>query len=191
MKKLKLIMIIVLLCLFSFNCTTTVKGFKQDVIYNHLIKAVDNHIQQSLQPKNLSTELSADSIVYYCLKYNYDISLLLAQGWVESFFGTVGRAIKTNSVFNIGAWDNKTVTTYQTINSCIEPYIFIMQRDYLLNKSINELLNNFINKYGYRYATNKEYEKIIKKRRNYIIKNTSIYEMQYYYRRSTRNHRFM
>ena len=174
-------MIIVLLCLFSFNCTTTVKEFQQDVIYNHLIQEVEIHIQKSLQPKNLFTELSADSIVYYCLKYNYDIPLLLSQGWVESFFGTVGRAIKTNSVFSIGAWDNKTVTTYQTINSCIEPYIIIMQRDYLTNKTINELLNNFINKHGYRYATNTKYEQAIRKRRNHIIKNTNIYKIQQYY----------
>lgn len=118
-------------------------------------------------------ELSAEHIVNMCDKYNYSLPLLLAQAHIESHFGTTQRAKKTNSVFSVGSYDDgRNIYNPSTQNESVENYIKIMQRDYLANQSIDELLQpgHFVNHNGHRYASDKNYENKIKQTMNGIIK---------------------
>ena len=71
-------------------------------------------------------------------KYNIDIKFVLAQGEVESHFGTKGMASKTNSVWNVGAFDGYDLkhirTKYNNPNQSIEPYLILLNKKYLINK---------------------------------------------------------
>lgn len=127
-----------------------------------LVKVVKAYID-SVAP---TSSLTAYAIVDNCEKYDLDIKFVLAQGQVESKFGTTGMASKTNSVFNVGAYDNHK---YETINGkfkykhpdySIEPYMQLLYADYITaTKNELDLMTSYVNKNGKRYATNADYEK--------------------------------
>lgn len=98
---------------------------------------------------------------------------MLTAAHLESCFGATNRAKRTNSVFSVGAYDNgKDIVTYSDPNESIYGYIKLINNDYLINgKTINDLLRpgGFINKNGHRYASKKNYEKILRNIRNKII----------------------
>ena len=113
-----------------------------------------------------------DNLVLASYQYDYDLPLLLAQLQIESHFGTTERARKTNSMFSIGAYDDgRDVVKYADQDSSIIPFIKIIKRDYLMNgkKEIDQLLQNFVNYDGRRYASNPKYESDLTKTRNLII----------------------
>ena len=141
-----------------------------------LVTAIDNYIITT------APESTVDGLFLLnkCQEYNVDLVFVLAQATLESNFGTTGMAKKTNSVFNIGAYDGKSIHAisskykYENPNLSIDPYLTLLNDSYLDGKSEEELLNNFVNKHGKRYASYKNYEKelqiIIKK----IEDNTDI-----------------
>ena len=141
-----------------------------------LVAAIDNYIITT------APESTVDGLFLLnkCQEYNVDLVFVLAQATLESNFGTTGMAKKTNSVFNIGAYDGKSIYAisskykYENPNLSIDPYLTLLNDSYLDGKSEEELLNNFVNKHGKRYASYKNYEKelqiIIKK----IEDNTDI-----------------
>ena len=141
-----------------------------------LVAAIDNYIITT------APESTVDGLFLLnkCQEYNVDLVFVLAQATLESHFGTTGMAKKTNSVFNIGAYDGKSIHAisskykYENPNLSIDPYLTLLNDSYLDGKSEEELLNNFVNKHGKRYASYKNYEKelqiIIKK----IEDNTDI-----------------
>ena len=134
-----------------------------------LVTAIDNYIITT------APESTVDGLFLLnkCQEYNVDLVFVLAQATLESHFGTTGIAKKTNSVFNVGAYDGKSSHTisskykYENPNLSIDPYLTLLNDSYLEGKSEEELLNNFVNKHGKRYASYKNYEKelqiIIKK----------------------------
>jgi hypothetical protein len=69
-------------------------------------------------------------------------------------------AAKTNSVFNVGTYDNGTILyTYKDPNHSVEPYMRLLRTKYLVGKEISNLLNeSFVDINGKRYATNITYE---------------------------------
>ena len=85
-----------------------------------LVDEVQNYID-SIAPYS---NLRAFELVENCEKYNIDIKFVLAQGEVESHFGTKGMASKTNSVWNVGAFDGYDLkhirTKYNNPNQSIE-----------------------------------------------------------------------
>lgn len=156
-----------------------------DLSYNEnkslLVKEVQSYID-SVAP---SSSMSGYAIVDNCEKYDLDIKFVLAQGQIESTFGTKGMAAKTNSVFNVGAYDSKT---YEEINGkfrykhpdfSIEPYMQLLYRDYISGtKTELDLMANYVSKSGKRYASNPNYEKEILKTYEAISKNTRISHLQ-------------
>lgn len=127
-----------------------------------LIESVDNYIK-SIAPTSV---IDSEYLVDMCDLYDVDIRLVLAQGHLESHFATRGTAAKTNSMFNIGAYDGYSASKqinngfgYADPNYSIEPYLKTLKTNYLVNGVTEEdLLNNFVNKHGWRYASSKEYE---------------------------------
>lgn len=142
-----------------------------------LINEVNSYIK-TIAP---TSKLTGECIVDKCLYYNIDIIFVLAQGQIESHYGTAGTAKNTNSVFNIGAYDGHSASTqrkngfgFNHPNDSVEPYLKVLINDYLVNKTTNDLLYNYVNKYNMRYASNPEYEKFLRSIYNNISKKTNI-----------------
>lgn len=148
-----------------------------------LINEVNSYIK-TIAP---TSKLSGKDIIEKCLEYNIDIIFVLAQGQIESHYGTTGTARKTNSVFNVGAYDghsankqNKNGFGFNDPNDSIEPYLILLTNEYLVNgKTEYDLMNNYVNYLGMRYASNKNYEIMLKSIYNRINKTTNIYDLRY------------
>ena len=116
--------------------------------------------------------LDALNIIDLCSEYNVDIRLVLVHGHVESHFATKGTAARTNSVFNVGAYDgdsaNKQIKNgfgYKHPDYSIEPYLKLLTTSYLVNgKTELDLINKFVNSEGKRYASAANYEEMLKER---------------------------
>lgn len=184
MKRLKVILICALLGILVCNNTSLeyINSLQKHQKFLQLCECVESYINKK-SPKN---QLSSQKLVLLCLKYDVDIAFVLAQGQIESMFGVVGIASKTNSVWNIGSYDNRsaeyinrTGRGYDHPNSSIEPYLKTLRNHYLVNgKTEQHLMNNFINTHGQRYATSTNYEPMLRSVYNRIVNTTSIRELQ-------------
>lgn len=90
------------------------------------------------------------------------VELALAQAQFESHFGTTGLS-PVNNPFNVGEYDNGTVLRFNSPQEGINAYYNLMAKNYLNDKTVDELLTNFVNKNGDRYASNPKYEEKIGK----------------------------
>ena len=88
-----------------------------------------------------NNNISALILVNDCLNVNISIPFVIAQGFKESHFGTKGLAAKTNSVFNVGAYDGLTEGQIDSnlkinhTNHSIKPYIDLLHKRYLVTTS--------------------------------------------------------
>ena len=126
--------------------------------------------------------LRALILVENCEKYGIPISLTLAQGEIESHFGTVGLAFRTNSVWNVGAFDNYVLEDishkFSNPNDSVIPYLNLLIQNYLPNKTVEDLLENFVDTNGNRYASDPHYETKLKSKINYIQEHYPIDDLQ-------------
>ena len=125
-----------------------------------------------------SSILDPLNLIDLCAKYNIDLRFVLAQGHIESHFGTKGTARKTNSVFNVGAYDGHSAKRqikngfgFKHPDYSVEPYLKLLVKDYLVNKTEWDLMDNFVNTNGERYASNLKYEKLIQDKFTLIDKS--------------------
>lgn len=129
-----------------------------------------------------TNKINAEIFFNLCDRYNVDVRFVLAQGQVESHFATKGTASKTNSIFNVGAYDGHSAKRqmrngfgYKDPNDSIEPYLILLTNNYLIGgKTINDLMCNYVNHLGMRYASNKRYERMIRNVYNRINNNTNL-----------------
>lgn len=124
--------------------------------------------------------LKGNNLVEECIRFDINILLPLSQGVCESHFGTKGLAKKTNSVWNVGAFDDYL---YKEINShykfdnptaSIEAYLKLLKNRYLNGKTEEELLENFVDINGKRYASAENYERVLQKQWEEIQQTTKI-----------------
>lgn len=140
-----------------------------------LVNEVKNYMY-SISPKS---KLDPEYLTNLCIEYDMDIVFVISQGIVESHLGTKGKAFKTNSVWNVGTYDDGTILyRYKHPNNSIEPYLELLKRRYLKTKSIEQLLEDYTNDEGKRFASAKNYEKYIKLHMAKIdtITNISFYQ---------------
>jgi hypothetical protein len=132
-----------------------------------------------------NSKITTELFVKICKKYNIDIAFVLAQAQIESHFGTRGVAARTNSIFNVGTYDNGLILyTYEHPDESIEPYAILITENYLVNgKTIKDLMrdNGYVNYKGKRYASYRLYEKKLRKVYNIILESTSIDSLQKVY----------
>lgn len=160
---------------------------KYDASREELAVAIDKYID-SIAP---TADLDALNIIDLSSKYNVDLRLILAQGHVESHFGTKGTAARTNSVFNVGAFDGHSASIqikngygYRHPDFSVEPYLKLLTSRYLVEgKSEEDLLENFVDKNGLRYASSKNYENALKSRWREIDSLTNITEKYSIYKK--------
>ena len=160
---------------------------KFDASKEELAIEIDDYIS-SIAP---NSNLTALNLIELSSKYNVDLRLILVQGHVESHFGTKGTAAKTNSVFNVGAFDGHSASMqikngygYRHPDFSVEPYLKLLTSRYLVEgKSEEDLLESFVDKNGSRYASSKNYENMLKARWREIDSLTNITEKYSIYKK--------
>lgn len=149
------------------------QGVKSDLV------DMTQHYIDSVAP---NSGLRALILVENCEKYGIPISFTLAQGKVESHFGTKGLAYRTNSIWNVGAYDGHSVVDisykYDNPNDSVVPYLELLNNNYLQGRTIEDLLESYVDINGNRYATDKYYESKLKSTLEYIQEHYDIDELQ-------------
>ena len=137
-----------------------------EIARNQLAIEVDNYISSVAPKANIDAFLMID----LCSEYGVDIRFVLAQGQIESHFATKGTASRTLSIFNVGAYDGHSASRqrrngfgYSDPNDSIEPYLQLITNEYMVNgKTESDLMQNYVNRLGMRYASNPRYEKMLR-----------------------------
>lgn len=149
------------------------QGVKSDLV------DLTQHYIDSVAP---NSGLRALVLVENCEKYGIPISFTLAQGEIESHFGTTGLAYRTNSVWNVGAFDGYNINDIQhkfnNPNDSVLPYLELLVNNYLPSKTVEDLLESFVDINGNRYASDKHYEAKLSDKYKYITDNYRIDELQ-------------
>ena len=152
---------------------TSYQGVKSD-----LVDAAQHYID-SVAP---NSGLRALILVENCEKYGIPVTFALAQGEIESHFGTKGLAFRTNSVWNVGAYDghdyNSISHKFGNPNDSVIPYLELLTNNYLQGKTTEDLLESYIDINGNRYASDKYYESKLKSTLKYIQDHYTIDELQ-------------
>lgn len=162
---------------YAYDCIK-----EAEITYWDYKSALVNEVQNYIEQVAPSSNLRGYAIVEECEKYNIDICFVLAQGEMESHFGTKGMASKLNCVFNVGIEDGKTAEQinekhrFDYPNESIEPYLKLLVKRYLVNKTEDDLMKKFVDIDGKRYASNPNYEVMISDKYKFISENTRIVE---------------
>ena len=144
-----------------------------NVINKNLLEEVQTYIHNYAP----TSQLQSSELVIICRKYKFDIVLAMAQAHIESHYGTKGIASRTNSVFNVGTYDDGTIMyRYKDPNHSIEPYASLVTRNYLRDKTVAQLLKpwSFVDFKGDRYASFIYYEYRVGKVYKNILETTNI-----------------
>ena len=162
----------------SYEIFQETNVLRYDSLKLQLSNEVDKYIAQV---SGNSSALNGLVVVDRCIENDIDICFVLAQGEQESHFGTQGLARKTNSVFNVYAFDGHDYNKinrngkYNHPNDCVEPYIALLKRDYLVDgKTEYDMLHKYVNKNGARYASSENYEQSLLDKMTKIKLNTEI-----------------
>ena len=146
---------------------------------SQVVDEIDKYIEQ-VAP---NSALNAITLFNLCEEYGVDIKFVLAQGHIESHFGTKGMARKTNSVFNVFAFDGQEYHKisrkgkYDHPDYSIEPYLKLLKNNYMVEKTEYDLMNKFVNMDGKRYASDPLYENKLSTKFEYISNNTRLDEL--------------
>lgn len=142
-----------------------------------LVEEMQKYIN-SISPESA---LRAYAILDECEHFNVDPIFVLAQGEIESHFGTKGIGAKLNNVFNVGVFDNLTRKQiskrykYDYPNESIRPYLKLLTEKYLVGgKNEDSLMFKYTDVNGNRYASDTHYEEKLLNKYNSIKNNTNI-----------------
>lgn len=179
--------IIAFLFLFNINVQLSEEEIYVKSVKDKMKLSLVNEVEKFLNEVAPETKLTPSFLVNKCLEYDMDIIFVLSQGLIESHFGTKGLALKTNSVWNVGAYDKqrpKDDYWYETPDMSIEPYLKLVTEQYLIEvsqkgdtiyKDLQHLvLDSYTNYDGKRFASAKGYENAMRKLMVKIDMETSI-----------------
>lgn len=143
-----------------------------------LIDEVDRYLKKT-SPK---TKLRGKDIVDACFEYGVDIKFVLAQAQIESNFGVAGVARKTNSPWNVKAYDGRSAGDmirkghgYDDPNKAIRPYLELITTKYMVNgKDEFDMMKKYVTPRGARYASSRTYESALSRTYQKIKRSTNI-----------------
>ena len=170
----------------TINSNEIKKEIENDTIDIFFEKYKENAQKYLNRPIFKGTPLTGELLSKYAkdvYKSTYiliPVEFALAQCQIESGMGRYGKSFKTNP-YNIGEFDNGTKIVFETTEQGVKAYFNLLAKRYLSNiglkkqkriifKSVDELLENFVDVNGYRYASDKNYEKKLKKQIKFIKK---------------------
>ena len=189
MKHLVIYMLICLSALFSFGycssiCSSKSSNYeividsidKKEILKENLKNDLTNEVSTCILDNSRHTDTSfvieiSEHIVNRALDNHIDICFILAQGHLETSFGSYGIGKSKKSIFGV-------YKHYNSYTECIDYYVYLLRSNYLVNKTETQLMNNYVNKNGYRYAEDKKYEHKLKNYYSKVNKSTSISELQ-------------
>ena len=189
MKHLVIYMLICLSALFNFGycssvCSSKSSNYeividsigKKEILKENLKNDLTNEVSTYILDNSRHTDTSfvteiSEHIVNRALDNHIDICFILAQGHLETSFGSYGIGKSKKSIFGV-------YKHYNSYTECIDYYVYLLRSNYLVNKTETQLMNNYVNKNGYRYAEDKKYEHKLKNYYSKVNKSTSISELQ-------------
>lgn len=138
---------------------TTQEGY--DTYVEICQKFIDAH---GPNPLSITGRMMADGAKQAFEKYQrfvpaeLALSQLVIEGGLQNK-NTESRPIKTKNPFNVGNTDSGSDVSHNQVQSGINAYYNLIAKDYLgKGKTAKDLITNFVNKSGNRYASSTNYE---------------------------------
>ena len=172
---------------YSYQIYRSRTELAMEGVKDNIVTEIDNYIDSVASDSGLN----GIRLFELCDKYGVDVRFAMAQAEAESHFGTKGVAAKTNMVWNVKAYDNRTADdmikkgdakTHPDMS--IEPYLILLTNEYLVNgKTEYDMFDKFVDSNGKRYASNPNYETMVLNIYNRINENTKLKDLLKEYRR--------
>lgn len=141
---------------------TTTEGVKK---YSDICQKFINAKQPN--PLGITGDMMAQGAVKAFERYQkfvpaeLALAQLVAEGGISNGDSN-SRPIRTKNPFNVGNVDSGANEVQNSVQDGIDRYYLLIAKNYLGNgKSAADLVNNFVNKSGQRYASNGQYEKML------------------------------
>lgn len=160
---------------FTYDCVK-----EAELKYYETKSLLCDEVQKYILSVAPASNVRGYAIVEECERFNVDIKFVLAQGEIESHFATKGLGYKLNNIFNVGMFDdfNESEVSdkykYDYPNQSIRPYLELLTRKYLVNKLEADLMDNYVDTNGNRYASDIHYESKLREKYTYISMYTKI-----------------
>lgn len=160
---------------YAYDCIREV-----ELKYHETKALLCTEVQKYIDSVAPESNLRGYAVVEECEKFNIDIKFVLAQGEIESHFATKGIGGKLHNVFNIGVFDGLSTESinstykYNYPNQSIRPYLKLLTERYLVNKLEEDLMINYVDIDGNRYASDPNYESKLKDKHTFILIHTKI-----------------
>lgn len=172
---------------YSYQIYRSRTELAMEGVKDNIVTEIDNYIDSVASDSGLN----GIRLFELCDKYGVDVRFAMAQAEAESHFGTKGVAAKTNMVWNVKAYDNRTADdmikkgdakTHPDMS--IEPYLILLTNEYLVNgKTEHDMFDKFVDSNGKRYASNPNYETMVLNIYNRINESTKLKDLLKEYRR--------
>jgi hypothetical protein len=155
----------------AYNNTTPV-NFNLTKDYKEYANIANNFIKQVNPDTDITGEMLAYGAQMAEKKYGktVPVELALAQLQQEGYLAKTkkpNRPQRTKNPFNVGNTDDGSNVPHSDLQSGIDSYYKLMATNYLSTRTPDQLLQNFVNKSGNRYASAENYESSL---RNIIAK---------------------
>ena len=172
MKILTILISITILTFYPKNVNTE----KKEIKFENLIELIEEEstseydtymsIADSVLDEyktEMNGKMMADAWIKTKEKFGIDVpvTLSLAQAKMESKYCTSSLAKSKNNPYSLKGL--KTYKTYTSLEEGVTAYYELIAKNYLACKTLEQLLKNFVNCNGHRYATSTVYEFNLKK----------------------------
>ena len=172
---------------YSYQIYRSRTELAMEGVKDEIVTEIDNYIDSVAADSGLN----GIRLFELCDKYGVDVRFAMAQAEAESHFGTKGVAAKTNMVWNVKAYDNRSAEdmikrgdAQKHPDMSIEPYLILLTNDYLVNgKTEHDMFDKFVDSNGKRDASNPNYETMVLSIYNRINESTKLKDLLKEYRR--------